>query len=45
MKLAEIVKKYKKNHQEGAAKEQRWFAIRPNLEEAVKQAALARSPS
>jgi hypothetical protein len=39
-----IVSAYLEDHQKKAEKQQRWFAIQPNLEEAVKQAALARSP-
>ena len=44
MDLRQIVNAYSEKHQKKAEKEQRWFAIQPNLEEAIRQAALARSP-
>jgi hypothetical protein len=45
LSLKEVVSHYLKKKQPTAEKELRWFAIQPNLEEAIKQAALARSPS
>jgi len=42
--LAAIVDEYIRDHQDGADREQRWFAIQRDLRSAVEVAALAQSP-
>ena len=43
--LDSVVDDYIRDHQDRAEREQRWFAIQPNLRRAVEVAALAQSPS
>ncbi|MDR0776086.1 MAG: hypothetical protein LBE81_05550 [Azonexus sp.] len=43
--LERIVDDYIRDHQRNAEREQRWFAIQPDLSKAIEVAALAKSPS
>jgi hypothetical protein len=40
-----IISAYERDHKQNAAREQRWFAVQPTLEKAIRVAALALSPS